>query len=80
MKRDFKSFTFVPEFSDDFITDCEMDTDINLSLINGSSPFRIFDASKTSKCEKFPHVLFKEIVINENRIFKTEKKTMPKPY
>ncbi|OBX24552.1 hypothetical protein LX77_03487 [Gelidibacter algens] len=59
-----------PEFSDDFVTDCEMDTEMNLSLLTATTLAKIFDAFKTSKYQEFPHVLFRDIVINEERIIK----------
>ena len=59
-----------PEFSDDFIYDCEMDTEMNLSLLKASSLSKIFEAFKESKYQEFPHVLFRDIVINEERIIK----------
>ena len=63
-----------PEFSDDFITDCEMDTEMNLCLITASSLSKIFEAFKTTKHTSFPHVLFRDIMINEDRIIKALKK------
>ena len=68
--RILKILLVAPEFSDDFITDCEMDTEMNLSLITASTLSKIFKAFKTSKFEKFPYVLFRDIVINEERILK----------
>ncbi len=59
-----------PEFSDDFIYDCEMDTEMNLSLLTANTLSKIFEAFKTSKYQEFPHVLFRDIVINEERIIK----------
>lgn len=59
-----------PEFTDDFIYDCEMDTEMNLSLLTASTLSEIFEAFKTSKYQEFPHVLFRDIVINEERIIK----------
>lgn len=59
-----------PEFSDDFVYDCEMDTEMNLSLITASTLSKIFEAFKMSKYQEFPHVLFRDIVINEERIIK----------
>ena len=72
--RIIKILLIAPEFSDDFITDCEMDTEMNLSLIAASSLAKILDAFKTSNYQKFPHVLFRDIVINEGRILKALKK------
>lgn len=59
-----------PEFSDDFIYDCEMDTEMNLSLLTASTLSKIFETFKISKYQEFPHVLFRDIVINEERIIK----------
>ena len=65
-----KILLVAPEFSDDFVTDCEMDTEMNLSLITASALSKIFEAFKTSKYQEFPHVLFRDIVIDEKRILK----------
>tara|TARA_R110002050_G_scaffold56512_3_gene127145 strand:- start:107873 stop:109717 length:1845 start_codon:yes stop_codon:yes gene_type:complete len=65
-----KILLVAPEFSDDFVTDCEMDTEMNLSLITASILLNIYEAFKTSKHKEFPHVLFRDIVINEGRIIK----------
>ena len=65
-----KILLVAPEFSDDFVTDCEMDTEMNLSLITASTLSNIFEAFKESKYQEFPHVLFRDIVINEERILK----------
>jgi hypothetical protein len=65
-----KILLIAPEFSDDFVTDCEMDVEMNLSLLTASTLLNIFDAFKTSKYQEFPHVLFRDIVINQERIIK----------
>jgi hypothetical protein len=65
-----KILLVAPEFSDDFVYDCEMDTEMNLSLLTASTLSKIFEAFKTSKYQEFPHVLFRDIVINEERILK----------
>lgn len=65
-----KILLIAPEFSDDFVTDCEMDTEMNLSLISASTLLNISDSFKTSKYQEFPHVLFRDILINEERILK----------
>lgn len=68
--RIIKILLIAPEFSDDFVTDCEMDTEMNLSLITASTLLKIVDVFKTSKYQVFPHVLFRDIIINEERILK----------
>ncbi|MDC7997154.1 hypothetical protein [Gilvibacter sediminis] len=65
-----KILLVAPEFSDDFVTDCEMDTEMNLSLVTASTLGKINEAFKDSKYESFPHVLFRDIVLNEDRILK----------
>ncbi|WP_405266556.1 hypothetical protein [Cellulophaga sp. Ld12] len=68
--RIIKILLVAPEFSDDFIYDCEMDTEMNLSLLTATTLSNIFTAYKNSKFKEFPHVLFRDIVINEERILK----------
>jgi len=65
-----KILLVAPEFSDDFVTDCEMDTEMNLSLLTASTLYKIYEAFKISKYQEFPYVLFRDIVINEERIIK----------
>ena len=65
-----KILLVAPEFSDDFVTDCEMDIEMNLSLVTAATLSHILDAFKKSKYTQFPHVLFRDIVINEERILK----------
>ena len=69
-----KILLVAPEFSDDFVTDCEMDVEMNLSLITSSSLLNIYECFKDSKHQIFPHVLFRDVVINEERIIKALKK------
>lgn len=65
-----KIILVAPEFSDDFVTDCEMDIEMNLSLLTASSLTSIYNSFKESKHKIFPHVLFRDIVINAERINK----------
>ena len=69
-----KILLVAPEFSDDFVTDCEMDTELNLSLVRANSLLNIYDCFKESKHTTFPHVLFRDVVINEERIIKALRK------
>ena len=62
-----KILLVAPEFSDDFVYDCEMDTEMNLSLLTASTLLKILETFKSSKYQEFPHVLFRDIVINEER-------------
>lgn len=72
--RVMKTLLVAPEFSDDFITDCEMDMEMNISLINASSLLKIYEEFKISKHTSLPYILFRDIVINEERIIKALKK------
>lgn len=65
-----KILLIAPEFSDDFVTDCEMDLEMNLSLLTASSLLKIYETFKGSKYQMFPHVLFRDIIINPDRIVK----------
>jgi hypothetical protein len=66
-----KALLVAPEFSDDFISECELDYDLNLSLLTASSLIKILDGFKnSSKHKQFPHILFRDVVINEDRILK----------
>lgn len=65
-----KILLVAPEFSDDFVTDCEMDTELNLSLVTAATLANVLEAFEQSKYAKFPHVLFRDVVINEARIVK----------
>lgn len=65
-----KILLIAPEFSDDFVSACEMDTEMNLSLLSASTLSKIFKSFKDSKYNEFPHVLFRDIVINEERVSK----------
>jgi hypothetical protein len=69
-----KVLLIAPEFTDDFVTDCEMDTEINLSLITAGTLLRILEVFKTSKYEVFPLLLFRDVFINEERILKALRK------
>jgi hypothetical protein len=70
-----KSFLIAPDFSDDFIQECGMEFDLNLSLVKASSLVAILDAFKESKHTQFPYkLMFKDVLIQEDRIIKAIKK------
>lgn len=68
--RVIKVLLIAPDFSEDFVSDCEMDTEMNLSLITATTLSKIARTFKLSKHKIFPHVLFRDIMINEERILK----------
>ncbi|MBN2650512.1 MAG: hypothetical protein JXR50_12290 [Prolixibacteraceae bacterium] len=70
-----KSLLIAPDFSDDFINDCDLQFEINLSLITAGSLINILDGFKNSKLQQFPYqLLMKDVLIKEDRILKAIKK------
>ena len=70
-----KSLLVAPEFSDDFVSDTELETELNLSLITASSLINILNGFKKSKRKGFPHVLLmRDVLIQEDRILKAIEK------
>lgn len=69
-----KSLLIAPEFSDDFINECDLQFEINLSLITASSLVNILEGFKDSKFKQFPYqLLMKDVLIKEDRILKAIK-------
>ena len=70
-----KSLLVAPDFSDDFVNDCDLDFELNLSLITASSLSKILKAFKDSRHKQFPYqLLMKDVLIKEDRIIKAIKK------
>lgn len=70
-----KSLLVAPDFSDDFINECDLQFEINLSLITAGSLIHILDKFKNSKLKQFPYqLLMKDVLIKEDRILKAIKK------
>lgn len=66
-----KSLLIAPEFSDDFIKECGLEYELNLSLITASSLIKILTGFKNSKLKAFPHnLLMRDVLIQEERILK----------
>lgn len=66
-----KSLLVAPEFTDQFINDCEIEYQLNLSLIKASSLICILEGFKESKLKKLPYELFmRDVLIQEERILK----------
>lgn len=70
-----KNLLVAPDFSDDFINECDLQFDINLSLITAGSLVNILEGFKNSKLKIFPfQLLMKDVLIKEERILKAIKK------
>lgn len=66
-----KSLLIAPDFSDEFINHCDLEFEINLSLITASSLANILDVFRNSKLKVFPYqLLMKDVLIKEERILK----------
>ena len=64
-----KSLLVAPEFSEDFVKDCGLDYELNLSLITSASLVKIVNGFKNSKHKHFPHnLLMRDVLIQEDRI------------
>lgn len=69
--RVIKSLLIAPEFSDDFIKDCGLDYELNLSLIMADSLYQILNGFRESKLKSFPHnLLMRDVLIQEERVVK----------
>ncbi|MCU4155565.1 hypothetical protein J1N10_06225 [Carboxylicivirga sp. A043] len=70
-----KSLLVAPDFSDDFVNDCDLEFEVNLSLITAGSLVNILDGFRESKHKQFPYqLLMKDVLIKEDRIMKAIKK------
>ena len=66
-----KSLLVAPDFSDEFVNECELEYELNLSLIPASSMINILEGFKTSKHKELPYkLLMRDVVIQEDRIIK----------
>jgi len=67
-----KLLLVAPDFSDEFVEDCELDVELDLSLMSASSLIRIFENfKKSNKLKQFPYkLLMRDVLINEDRIIK----------
>ncbi len=66
-----KSLLVAPEFSDDFIKECGLDYELNLSLITANALRKILEAFKDSKHSTFPYnLLMRDVLIQEDRVIK----------
>jgi len=66
-----KSLLVAPDFSDDFVNECDLDIQLNLSLITASSLYNILKGFEKSRHKEFPvNLLKRDVLINEERILK----------
>jgi len=67
-----KLLLIAPDFSDEFIEDCELDVELDLSLLTASALLKIYDAfKKSTKYKQFSFkLLMRDVLINSDRIVK----------
>jgi hypothetical protein len=66
-----KSLLVAPDFSDEFVKECGLEYELNLSLITAKTLYNIYEAFKASKLKKFPHnLLMRDVLIQEDRVLK----------
>ncbi len=67
-----KLLLMAPEFSDEFIEDCELDVELDLSLLTAGSLKEILEGfKKSTKYKIFPYkLLMRDVLINSDRIIK----------
>ncbi|MEM7104064.1 MAG: hypothetical protein AAF502_13085 [Bacteroidota bacterium] len=69
--RSIKTFIIAPDFTDDFIKECGLDYDLNLSLIGAESLMQIYSAFKDSGLKSFPYkLLLRDVQVDEERVIK----------
>ena len=69
-----KSLLIAPNFTQDFIDECEIEINLNLSLITSEVLLNIWNGFKTAKHKVFPvNLLMRDALINDEKILKALK-------
>ena len=72
--RVIKSILIAPEFTDDFINECELEYELNLSLLTAESLSAIYNGFKNSRMKELPYkLLMRDVLIQSERILKVIK-------
>ena len=72
--RVIKTLLVAPDFTQDFIDECEMEIDLNLSLITSSVLLNIWKGFKEAKHKVFPvNLLMRDALISDDKILKALK-------
>ena len=70
-----KILIVAPDFSEDFVSDCSDDFDLNISLLKASSLVAIYNASMESPNRQVTiNMLMKDVLVQEDRIIRALKK------
>lgn len=69
-----KTLLIAPDFSEDFIYDCELEYELNLSLVTSEVLYNIWDGFKEARHKVFPvNLLMRDVLIDDNKILKALK-------
>ena len=69
-----KTILIAPEFTDGFINECELEYELNLSLLTAESISAIYNGFKNSKMKELPYkLLMRDVLIQSDRILKVIK-------
>lgn len=72
--RVIKSLLIAPDFTQDFIDECEMEIDLNLSLITSEVLYNVWTGFKHAKHQIFPvNLLMRDALISDEKILKALK-------
>lgn len=67
-----KIFIIAPEFSEEFINDCTLDYELNLSLITADTLISIYDVFKEQNLSSLPlTLLMRDVLIDKERVLKS---------
>ncbi|WP_343485618.1 hypothetical protein [Allomuricauda sp. d1] len=70
-----KTFIIAPSFTDEFINECGLDYDLNLSLITSEALIDIYQAFEESGLDEFPYkILLRDVLIDSQRVIRSLKK------
>lgn len=70
-----KIFIIAPEFTDEFINDCTLDYELNLSLITANTLITIYEEFKENEKTSLPiSLLMRDVLIDKERVVKSLKK------
>ena len=66
-----KIFIIAPEFTDDFVNECGLDYELNVSLINANTLYEIYEVFIDKKLKSLPlTLLMRDVLINQERVIK----------
>ena len=69
-----KTLLVSPNFSEEFIYDCELEYELNLSLVTSEVLYNIWQGFKIAKHKVFPYnLLMRDVLIDDNKILRALK-------